>query len=48
MSDSVYAQGTVFQFPGGRAVEREARRQTQYDALTSELQAARAGEGMAS
>jgi two-component sensor histidine kinase len=44
MSDSVYALGTVFQFPGGRAVEREARRQTQYDALTSELQAARARE----
>ena len=44
MSDSIYARGTVFQFPGRRAVEREGRRQTQYDALTSELQAARARE----
>src|SRR4029077_15479363 len=44
MSDSTSTQGTVFQFPRGRAVEREARSQTQYDALTSELQTARARE----
>ena len=44
MSDSTSTQGIVFQFPGGRAVKREARSQTQYDALTSELQAARARE----
>ena len=44
MSDSIYVQGTVLRFPGGRTVERDARRQTQYDAITSELQAARARE----
>jgi two-component sensor histidine kinase len=44
MSDSIYVQGTVLRFPGSRAVERDARRQTQYDAITSELQAARARE----
>jgi two-component system, sensor histidine kinase PdtaS len=44
MSDSRYAQGTVFQFPGGRAVKRGARWEWQYDALTSELQTARARE----
>ena len=41
MSDSISTQGTVFQFPWGRAVER---RETLYDALTTELQAARARE----
>jgi two-component sensor histidine kinase len=44
MSDSTYAQENVFQFPGGRAVERVARPQTQYAVLTAELQAARARE----
>ena len=44
MSDSIYVQGTVLRFPGGRAVERDTRRQTQYDAIISELQAARARE----
>ena len=43
MSDSIYVQGTVLRFPGSRAVERDSR-QTQYDAITSELQAARARE----
>jgi two-component system, sensor histidine kinase PdtaS len=40
MSDSVYAQRNVFQFSGRRAIEHDARRQTQYDAIGSELQAA--------
>ena len=44
MSDSTYAQENVFQFPGGRAVERVARPQTQYAVLTAELRAARARE----
>jgi two-component sensor histidine kinase len=44
MSDSVSAQETVFQFPWGRAVERDSRRQTRHDALTAELQAARTRE----
>jgi two-component sensor histidine kinase len=44
MSDSVSAQETVFQFPWGRAVERDSRRQKRHDALTAELQAARARE----
>ena len=44
MSDSIYAQRNVFQFPGRRAIERDARRQTQYDAISSELQAALARE----
>jgi two-component sensor histidine kinase len=44
MRDSIYVQGTVLRFPGGRAVKRDARRQTQYDAIISELQAARARE----
>jgi two-component sensor histidine kinase len=45
MSDSISTQGTVFRFPGSRVVA-DARRQTQYDALTSELQAARARENV--
>jgi hypothetical protein len=48
MSDSLYAQENVIQFPVRCAVERDARRQTRYDALINELQAARAGKGMAS
>jgi two-component system, sensor histidine kinase PdtaS len=44
MSHSISTQGPLFRFPGGRAVERDARRQTSYDALTSELQSARARE----
>jgi two-component sensor histidine kinase len=44
MSDSVSAQETVFQFPWGRAVERDSREQTLHDALTAELQEARARE----
>jgi two-component sensor histidine kinase len=44
MSDSVSAQEPLFQFPWGRAVERDSPQQTRHDALTSELQAARARE----
>ena len=44
MSDSVSTQETVFQFPWGRAVERNSREQTRHDALTAELQAAHARE----
>jgi two-component system, sensor histidine kinase PdtaS len=44
MSDSVSTEKTVFQFPWGRAVERDSRRQTRHDALTAELEAARARE----
>jgi len=41
MSISVSAKESVFWFPRARAVRRE---QTQYDALTAELLAARARE----
>jgi len=44
MSDSIYARENVIQFPVRRAVEHDARRQTQYDALIDELQAAHARE----
>jgi two-component system, sensor histidine kinase PdtaS len=44
MSDSLYAQENVIQFPVRCAVERDARRQTRYDALINELQAAHARE----
>ena len=40
MSDSISAQETIFQFPWGRA----ALEQTRHDALTAELQVARARE----
>jgi two-component sensor histidine kinase len=40
MSESVSSQETVFQFPWGRAVERDLR----HDALTAELRAARVRE----
>jgi hypothetical protein len=44
MSDSIYARENVIQFPVRRAVKRDARRQTQYDALIDQLQAAHARE----
>ena len=44
MSDSVSTEKTIFQFSWGRAVGRDLRRQTRHDALTAELQAARAQE----
>ena len=44
MSDSISARESVFQFPWGSAVGRDTRDQTQHDALTAELQAARARE----
>src|SRR6478752_10020134 len=44
MSDSIYARENVIQFPVRRAVKRDARRQTQYDALINQLQAAHARE----
>jgi two-component sensor histidine kinase len=44
MSESVSSQETVFQFPWGRDVERDLRQQTQHDALTAELRAARVRE----
>jgi two-component sensor histidine kinase len=42
MSDSVSAQDTTLQFPWGR--EPDSREQTRHDALTAELQVARARE----
>ena len=44
MSDSIYAGENVIQFPVRRAVKRDARRQTQYDALIDQLQAAHSRE----
>jgi two-component system, sensor histidine kinase PdtaS len=44
MSDSISGQESVFQLPWGSAVRRATRKQNQHDALTSELQAARARE----
>ena len=44
MSDSIYARENVTQFPVRQAVKRDARRQTQYDALIDQLQAAHARE----
>ena len=44
MSDPIYARENVIQFPVRRAVKRDARRQTQYDALIDQLQAAHARE----
>ena len=44
MSDSIYARENVIQFPVRRAVKRDARPQTQYDALIDQLQAAHARE----
>ena len=44
MIDSIYARENVIQFPVRRAVKRDARRQTQYDALIDQLQAAHARE----
>ena len=44
MSDSISGQESVFQFPWGSAVGRDTRQQNQHDALTAELQAARARE----
>jgi two-component system, sensor histidine kinase PdtaS len=44
MSDSISGQESVFQFPWGSGVGRDTRDQTQHDALTAELQAARARE----
>src|SRR6476646_973388 len=44
MSYSIYARENVIQFPVRRAVKRDARRQTQYDALIDQLQAAHARE----
>jgi hypothetical protein len=34
MSDSIYARENVIQFPVRQAVKRDARRQTQYDAVS--------------
>src|ERR1700730_15951283 len=44
MSDSISTQQSVFQFPWGSTVGRDTRQQNQHDALTAELQAARARE----
>ena len=45
MSDSISAQETILQFPRGRAaLESDSREQTRHDALTAELQVARARE----
>jgi two-component system, sensor histidine kinase PdtaS len=44
MSDSISAQETTLQFPWGRALEPDSREQTRHDALTAELQVARARE----
>jgi two-component sensor histidine kinase len=45
MSDSISAQETILQFPWGRAaLEPDLREQTRHDALTAELQVARARE----
>ena len=44
MSDSIYARENVIQFPVRRAVKRDARRQTQYDALIDQLQATHSRE----
>ena len=45
MSDSIPAQETILQFPWGRAaLESDSREQTRHDALTAELQVARARE----
>ena len=44
MSDTILAREFVFQFPWERAVGRDTRERAQYDALTAELQAARARE----
>ena len=44
MSDTISARESVFQFPWERAVGRDTREHGQYDALTTELQAARARE----
>ena len=35
MSDSVTTEKTVFQFPWGRAVGRDSRKQTRHDVLTA-------------
>src|SRR5271170_6927927 len=43
MSESVSAQGTVFQFRG-RDIERDLGQQTRHDGLTAELRAARVRE----
>jgi two-component sensor histidine kinase len=44
MSDSISAQEATLQFPWGRAIEPDSREQTRHDALTAELQVARARE----
>jgi two-component system, sensor histidine kinase PdtaS len=44
MSDSISGQESVFQLPWGSAIGRDTRQQNQHDALTAELQAARARE----
>ena len=44
MSDSISAQETILPFPWGRAIEPDSREQTRHDALTAELQVARARE----
>src|ERR1700691_6250704 len=44
MSDSISAQESVFQFPWAGAGKGDRRGQTQHDALTAELQAARTRE----
>ena len=44
MSDSISAQETILQFPWRRAIEPDSREQTRHDALTAELQVARARE----
>ena len=44
MSDSIYARENVIQFPVRRALKRDARRQTQYDVLIDQLQAAHSRE----
>jgi two-component system, sensor histidine kinase PdtaS len=46
MSDTISAHETVFPFPWGRAVEGDSRQRTLHDALTAELQAARARENV--
>ena len=44
MSGSISAQETILQFRWGRAIEPDSREQTRHDALTAELQVARARE----
>ena len=44
VGNSIYARENVIQFPVRQAVKRDARRQTQYDALIDQLQAAHARE----